>query len=112
MQTDLISNPSSSAYLQHDLGRAISLSFSFPVYKWEVTAYFIVSVRLSLDKVLTSVWDRVTHHKRKPSLLLLPSTCCVISGKSINLSDLRMLFMAYKTLFLSFAYLLTTPPPR
>lgn len=38
--------------------------------------------------------------------------CLMISGKSINLSDLRMLFMAYKTLFLSFAYLLTTPPPK
>ena len=75
-----------------------------------VTAYFIVSVRLNLDKVLTSVWDRVAHHKGKPSLFLLPSTCCVISGKSVNLSDLRMLFKVYKTLFLAFAYLLTTSP--
>lgn len=77
-----------------------------------VTAYFIVSVRLNLDKVLTSVWDRVAHRKGKPSLFLLPSTCCVISGKSINLSDLRMLFKVYKNYFWHLLIFTPRPPPK
>lgn len=39
-------------------------------------------------------------------------TCCVISGKSINLSDLRMLFMAIKHYFCHLLIFSPPPPPQ